>query len=219
MHDTKRSRGGYSPPGANKKVPGAGKGKGKGQGKSHVGAPAQSSNAPTSHARTRPHKPMLPSVRPCLKWGSRDHDSGKCPRNQEHRSYMAHAMNFTAWCVGSDESNSNSIAAEAFGCENLARGRVLLGCEATDTGGSVKTFEAIIDKSQEAFGADHDWVSVDTNDRPGCKFGDAKRKQALPKVRMKVQPGGHVAFFLCMPRERKECLYCCRPSHSLHWEQ
>ena len=38
-----------------------------------------------------------------------------------------------------------------------------------------------------------DWVSVDTNDRPAYKFGDTKRKQALSKVRVKVQPGGHVA--------------------------
>ena len=35
-------------------------------------------------------------------------------------------MNFTAWCLGSDEMNSNSVTAEVFSCENLARGRVLL---------------------------------------------------------------------------------------------
>ena len=62
-------------------------------------------------------------------------------------------------------------------------------------------FSAIIDKSQEAFGTDHGWVSVDTNDRPVYKFGVAKRKQALSKVKVKVQPGGHVARYMCMPRK------------------
>ena len=66
-------------------------------------------------------------------------------------------------------------------------------CGATDTVGSVEANEATADKSQEAFGTDHDWVSVDTNDRPVYKFGDAKRKQALSKVKVKVQPGGHLA--------------------------
>ena len=42
-----------------------------------------------------------------------------------------------------------------------------------------------MDKSQEAFGADPDWVSVDTNDRPVYKFGDAKRKQVLSKAKVK----------------------------------
>ena len=34
---------------------------------------------------------------------------------------------------------------------------------------------------------------VDTNDQPVYKIGDAKRKQELSKVRVEVQPGGHVA--------------------------
>ena len=89
--------------------------------------------------------------------------------------------------------NSNSFTAEAYGCENLARGRVLLDCGATDTVGGVEAIEAILDKSPEAFEADHDWVSVDTKDQPVYKIGDAKREQALSKVRVKVQPGGHVA--------------------------
>ena len=71
---------------------------------------------------------------------------------------MAHAMNFTAWCLGSDELNCNSITAEAFGCENLARGRVLLDCGATDPVGGVEAIDTVNDKSQEAFGADHDWA-------------------------------------------------------------
>ena len=100
-------------------------------------------------------------------------------------------MNFTAWCLGSDETNRTSV--EAFSCENLARGRVLLDCGATDTVGSVEAIEAIIDKSQEAFGDDHDWVSVEINDRPVYKFGDAKRKRALSKLRVKVKHGGHIA--------------------------
>ena len=87
-----------------------------------------------------------------------------------------------AGCLGSDDMNSNSVTVEVLGCETLACGRVLLDCAATDTLGSVDAIHAIFDKSQEAFGADHDWVSVDTNDRP-----------ALSKVRVKVQPGGHVA--------------------------
>ena len=84
-------------------------------------------------------------------------------------------------------------AAEAFDCENLARGSVWLDCGATDTVGRVEALEAIFDKSQEAFGDDRDWVSVDINDRLVYKFGDAKRKQALSKVRVKEQPGRHVA--------------------------
>ena len=144
-------------------VSGAGKGKSKGQGKnrnSHGRAPGQSSNASTSQAGMSLHKPM--PTRPCLKCGSRDHETGKCPKNQEHRSYMAHALNFTAWCLGSDGMNSNSVSAELFCCENLARGRVLLDCGATDTVGSVEAIDAVVDKSQEAFGTDHLWVSVGT---------------------------------------------------------
>ena len=114
---------------------------------------------------------------------------------------MAHAMNFTAWCLGSDQMNST--AAEAFRCENLARGRVLLDCGATDTVGSVEVIEAIIDKSQEALGADHDWVSVDVNDRPVYMLGDAKRKQALSKARVKVQLEGHMAH-LHVPAQETE---------------
>ena len=86
-----------------RKVSQAGKGKSEGQGKNrnrHGPAPGQSSNAPTSQAGRKPHKPMPPSTRPCLKCGSRDHEPGKCPKNQEHRSYMAHVMNFTALCLG-----------------------------------------------------------------------------------------------------------------------
>ena len=59
--------------------------------------------------------------------------------------------------------------------------------------GAWKRSWLLIDKSQGAFGTDHDWVSVDTNDQPVYKFGDAKRKGALSKVKVKVQPGGHVA--------------------------
>ena len=75
---------------------------------------------------------------------------------------MAHAMNFTAWFLGSDGTNSNSVTVEVFSCENLARGRVLLDCGATGTVGSVEAIVAVVDKSQEAFGTDHDWVSVGT---------------------------------------------------------
>ena len=34
---------------------------------------------------------------------------------------------------------------------------------------------------------------LDTNDRPVYNFGDAKRKRALSKVNVKVQPRSHVA--------------------------
>ena len=67
---------------------------------------------------------------------------------------------------------------------------MLLDCGATDTVGSM---EAIIDKSQEAFEADPVWASVDTKDWLVYKFGDDKRKQAMSKIRVKVQPGGHAA--------------------------
>ena len=134
---------------------------------------------------------MSTSARLCLKCGSRDHESGKCPKNQEHRRHVAQAVNFTAWCFGSDDVHSTT--AEAFGCENLARDRVSLDCGATDTVGREEPIEAITDKSQEAFGAVHDWACVDTNDRSMYKFGDARRKQALSQVRVKAQPGRHVA--------------------------
>ena len=95
---------------------------------------------------------------------------------------MAQAMNITAWCLGSNEMNSTT--AEAFGFENLAGGRVLIDCGATDSVQSMEPIEAIIDKSEEDFRMDPDWVSVDINDRPVYKFGDAKRKEALSKVRV-----------------------------------
>ena len=114
-----------------------------------------------------------------LESGSRDHEPGKCPKNQEHRSYVAHAMNFTSWCLGSGEMNNT--AAKAFGCENLARGRVLLVCGATDTIGRVEAIEAILDEAQGVFGTDPDGASVETNDRPVYTFRDARRKQALSK--------------------------------------
>ena len=47
---------------------------------------------------------------------------------------------------------------------------MVIDCGATDTVGSVEAIEAIIDKSQEAFGNDDDLVSVDVNDRPIFKF-------------------------------------------------
>ena len=52
---------------------------------------------------------------------------------------------------------------------------------------------AIVDKSQEAFGTDHGWVFVDTTHRPVYKFGVAKRKQSVSKVKVKVQPGNRLA--------------------------
>ena len=125
-------------------------------------------------------------------------------------------MNVTAWCLGSDEMNSNSVTAEVY----LAQGKVLLDCGAADTVGSVEAIEAVIDKSQEAFGADHDWVSVDTNDRSVYNFGDAKRKQALFKVRVKVQPGGHVAHLHVHAKEngRRACTVVCQVTQCT-WEQ
>ena len=77
--------------------------------------------------------------------------------------------------------------AGVFNCESLARGKVLLDCGATDTVGSVETVEAIIDKAQELFGEDPDWVTVDTNDRLLCKSIVSRRgNKALSKVRVEV---------------------------------
>ena len=76
---------------------------------------------------------------------------------------MAQAMNFTAWCLGSNEMNS--MMAEAFGFENLAGGRVLIDCGATGTVRSVEALDAIVDKSKEDFGMDPYWVSVDVQIR------------------------------------------------------
>ena len=100
----------------------------------------------------------------------------------------------------------------------------MIDCGATDTVGSVEAIEAIIDKSQEAFGTDHEWVSVDTNDRPVCKFGGAKRQQALSKVKVKVQPGGNVAHIHVYAQETERVLvlfvvcqvtHCVGSSHQL----
>ena len=55
---------------------------------------------------------------------------------------MARAMNFTAWCLGSDEMNNNSVPGRwFFQFVRIWRGRVLLDCEATDTVGSVEAIE------------------------------------------------------------------------------
>ena len=56
----------------------------------------QSHNSVTGQAGMRSHEPMPVPIRPCLKRGSRDHESDKCPKNQEYWSYMAQALNFTA---------------------------------------------------------------------------------------------------------------------------
>ena len=179
MHDIKSSRGGYYPQGARKKGSEAMKGKGKGQGKNRDirgRASGQSQNTSKNTARMRPHRPVPLSVRPCLKCGSRDHESGKCLKNEEHSGYMAQAMNFTAWCVGSDEMHS--ATAEAFGCENLARGQVLLTVE-------LRTLSEVWKRSRLSSTNPkkhlEQIMTVDTNDRPVYKIGDARRKQALSK--------------------------------------
>ena len=104
------------------------KGKGKGQDKNrdiHGRASGQSPNTPKNPAGTRPHRPVPTSARPCLKCGSRDHESGK---SQEPKAQKLH---------GTGHEFHSIVQAEAFGCENLARGRALLDCGATDTVGSV----------------------------------------------------------------------------------
>ena len=83
-----------------------------------------------------------------------------------------------------------TVTAEAFGCESPAHGRVLLASGVTDTVGSVKRWRRLLTNHKKPSEQNHDWVS---NDRLVYKFGDAMRKQALFKVRVKVQPGGHVA--------------------------
>ena len=87
---------------------------------------------------------------------------------------MGQALDFTAWCLGFDETYN--ATAEAFKCENLASCKVL-DCGATDTVGSVESIVAVMENDQEAFGTDVDGVSVDTSDRPVYKYGDFKRKQ------------------------------------------
>ena len=194
MYDIKSSRGGYYPQGANRKGSEAGKGKGKGHGKnqdSRGRAIGQSSNTSMSRAGMRLHKPTPPSARPCLKCGSRDHEADKCPEESRTQKLYGTGLEFPqrgAWVP----MKRIVTSVEAFSCENLALGKVLIDCGATDTVGSVEAIEAIIDKSQQAFGNDHDWVSVDVKDRPVYKFGDANRQQALSKVKVKVSPGGYV---------------------------
>ena len=75
---------------------------------------------------------------------------GKVSQESKHKNYLAHVMNFTAWCLC-------SVTAEVFSFEKIVRGRTTLDCGATDTVGSVEAIEAIFDRSQ-AFGTDHDWV-------------------------------------------------------------
>ena len=89
--------------------------------------------------------------------------------------------------------NCNSLTAEVFSCENLARSRVMLDLWSDRHSRKRGSDRGCCRQSHEAFGADHACLSVDTNDRPVYKFGDAKRKQALSMVNVEVQPGGHVA--------------------------
>ena len=144
MHDINCFRG-NSTQNANKNVLEAGQCQGHSKNRDSFGlgrAPGQSPYSSTSQAGMRLHMPLHAPVRPRLKRGSREHESGECPKNQEHRRYMAHAKNFAAWCLGTGEMNNTT--AEAFGCENLTRGRVLLDCGATDTVGSVEAIESIL---------------------------------------------------------------------------
>ena len=110
----------------------AGKGKSKGKSRDKRGqsrATGQPTSSSTSQAGMRLHKPRPVPAR-CT---SRDHESDKCPKNLE--SYMAQALNFTDWCMGSHATYNTT--AETFGCENLARGGVLLlDCGATGNVGS-----------------------------------------------------------------------------------
>ena len=64
---------------------------------------------------------------------------------------------------------------------------------------------------------------LDTSDRPVYNIGDAKRKRALSKVNVKVQPGGHVAHIHVHVQETEGMLalfsaqvtHCIGSSHQL----
>ena len=62
-------------------------------------------------------------------------------------------------------------------------------------------------------------MSLDTNDRPVYKFDDAKRKQALAKVRVEVQPGGHVAHLHVLAEETEGVPVLLSAKLLMHWEQ
>ena len=77
--------------------------------------------------------------------------------------------------------------------KNLARGKVLLDCGATDSVGNVEALDTTINRAQQIFGTDPDWVSLDTSDWHVHKYGDVQWTQAVPKARVEVQPERQVA--------------------------
>ena len=77
--------------------------------------------------------PRSPCQRRCVHvfaaGGPREHQTWSDTKATERENYWAQTLSFTAWCLGSEEINH--MMAEAFSCDNLARGKVLLDCGAT----------------------------------------------------------------------------------------
>ena len=108
-------------------------------------------------------------------------------------------------CLGSDEMNN--ATAEAFGCEHLTRGRVLLDCGATETVGSVEATEAILDKAQEATGADPDQVSVDILTIDPCASSvmpSVNKRCPRSEWKSTLKDTWHIS--MCTPRKPKGVL-------------
>ena len=163
----------------------------KGKSKKGKGKSKGFNSGPT--AAQRPYKPMPPSQRPCLKCGRRDHETKDCPDKERPAasSHFVQHLTFGAWCLGNRTAPDDAGAdEESFNLEKIEAGKALLDCGATDTIGSVEAVEAIIDRAQRMFGNDEECVSVDTQDRPVYKFGDAKKQKVLSKVTVRVKPGG-----------------------------
>ena len=91
-----------------------------------------------------------------------------------------------------------------------------LGWSDRHSRGAWKRSRLLLTNRKKAFGADHSWVSVDTNDRPVYKFGDAKRKQPL----VQGQSEGHVTHLhVHSPGNgRSACTVVCQVTRCV-WEQ
>ena len=104
-----------------------------------------------------------------------------------------------------DEMNSKSVTAEVFSCENLARGRVLLDCGATDTVGSVEAIEAIIDhkKHSKQIMTGCLWI-LTTYPCTSSVMAHVSKRCPRSEWKCSLEDTWHI--YMGMPRKRKECL-------------
>ena len=93
-------------------------------------------------------------------------------------------------------------------------------CGATDTVGSVEAIEAVVDshmKHSEQIMTVCLWIpTID----PCTSSVTPNVNKRCPRSKWKCNQEVTWHINMCItPRKRKDCLYCCLPSHSLHWEQ